>query len=159
MEILGINFTPSTNQSAVNSWTTVTNSIKAQARDVYCRELRLNKGIQYFHTYLLARAWFTAQVLPIPKDCKRQIGTAVNWFLCKGGIFKVPVSTLQRNKREGGWGLIDIGAKCRALLYHRIQTQQQTKESLTAGWLQKWGIKTPNRNHHKLRGYRKIWTT
>jgi hypothetical protein len=71
IEILGINFTPSTNQSAVKSWTTVTNSIKAQASDVYYRKLRLNKRIQYVHTYLLARAWFTAQLLPIPKDCER----------------------------------------------------------------------------------------
>jgi hypothetical protein len=41
--------------------------------------------IQYVHTYMLARAWFTAQVFPLPSNCERQINTTISWFSWRGG--------------------------------------------------------------------------
>jgi hypothetical protein len=50
----------------------------------------------------------------------------------------------------GGLNLIDIGAKCRSLLFHRIQEQQWNKTSFTAEWLQKWGIKLNDLNSPQI---------
>jgi hypothetical protein len=37
------------------------------------------------------------------------------------------ISTLQKPKRHGGWGLIDIKAKCQALLIGRMWTQTRKR--------------------------------
>ena len=42
------------------SWTKLIGDLRAQARNAYYRELCLAKRILYVHTYVLARAWFTA---------------------------------------------------------------------------------------------------
>jgi hypothetical protein len=108
MKILGIQFTNTTSQSALKSWTAVTDGTRAQARITYYKELSLYKMTQYVHTYLLARAWFTAQVFPLPNNCEQQINTAITRFLWRGGIFRVPFSTLQRRKKQGEWDLINV---------------------------------------------------
>jgi len=55
VKILGVHFTNTTSLSAVNSWSVVTDGLRAQAREAYYRELSLNKRIQFVHTYMLAR--------------------------------------------------------------------------------------------------------
>jgi len=47
----------------------------------------------------------------------------------------VPLSTLHPRKEHGGWGLIDIAAKSRALLLGRLRTEDQKEETITAAWL------------------------
>jgi hypothetical protein len=93
VKILGIQFTNTVRQSAQKSWSTLTDGIRAHAREAYSREINLHQRIQYVQNFLLARAWFTAQVFPLPKGCERQINTAVAWFLWRGEIFRVPLST------------------------------------------------------------------
>jgi len=56
MKTLGIHFTSTTSQSALNSWTVVTDELRAQARAACYIDLRLNKRIQFVHTCMLARA-------------------------------------------------------------------------------------------------------
>jgi hypothetical protein len=58
----------------------------------------------------------------------------------------VPMSTLQHNKRQGGWGIIDIGTKCQALIHHHLQTLHKIQESTTAVWSRKWKLHMPNHN-------------
>jgi hypothetical protein len=48
------------------SWTNVTNAVRAQARIAYARNLCLAHRVQYVQTYLLAKIWYLAQVLPTP---------------------------------------------------------------------------------------------
>jgi len=48
----------------------------------------------------------------------------ISWFLWKGEIFRVPLSSLQRPK-EGGWGLINPAAKCMALFMNRMRTMHE----------------------------------
>jgi hypothetical protein len=50
------------------------------------------------------------------------------------------VSTLQRPKKQGGWDIIDIAAKCRALLLSRMVLQSQSLGTVTASWLQTWNL-------------------
>jgi hypothetical protein len=103
VKILRVHFTSTTSQLAMNSWSVVTGGLRAQACEAYYRELSLNKRIQFVQTYMLARVWFTAQIFPMPLTCERQINTAITWFLWRGSIFRVPLSTIQRRKLQGGW--------------------------------------------------------
>ena len=54
--------------------------------------------------------------------------------------FRVPTSTLQRPKKQGGWGLIDIPAKCRDLLLSPMWLQSTRVGTATATWLRAWDL-------------------
>jgi hypothetical protein len=41
---------------------------------------------------------------------------------------------------NGGWDLVDVSAKSRALFLYRIQSQATRTGTLTAGWMKKWNI-------------------
>jgi hypothetical protein len=139
MKILGIYFTSTTDRTAELNWS-ITGQIKSQAREAYTRNLNIVKRIKYIHYYLLAKVWFRAQILPLTEEHRRQIETATTWYLWRGSVFRVPISTLQRSKQQGGWNLININTKCRALMYYRLTKQRQQDEIFTANWLRKWDL-------------------
>jgi hypothetical protein len=72
-------------------------------------------GYRYRGPGFDSSVWYLAQIFPIQEKHIRQINSAIAYFLWKGEIFRVPLSTLQREKKEGGWGLVDLAAKCRSL--------------------------------------------
>jgi len=47
-----------------------------------------------------------------PSDSIRQINAAISYFIWKGAIFKVPLSTLQKPEDNGGKALTNVTAKC-----------------------------------------------
>jgi hypothetical protein len=61
-------------------------------------------------------------------------------FQWKGDLFRVPFSTNQRSKREGGWDLINFLAKCRTLFITRTNKQFYNPESFTTQWMEKLHI-------------------
>jgi hypothetical protein len=63
LRILGIKVATTIHQSAINGWRTAISKIRAQTRDAYSLDLR----VLYVHNYLLAKAWYTAQILPPPQ--------------------------------------------------------------------------------------------
>jgi hypothetical protein len=132
LRILGIKMTTTIQQSAINNWRTEIGKIRDQARDAYSRTLRLDQGVLDVHNYLLAKAWYTAQILPPPSDCIRQLNTAMSWYLWQGDTFRVPLSTLYRRKEHWGLTLIHAEVKCRALLLYRLQTLSQNARTTTA---------------------------
>jgi hypothetical protein len=87
-----------------------------------------------------------AQVLPAPQMSIQQSTAAVTYFIWRGAIFRVPISTLQSRRTEGGWELMDIAAKCRALLLSRMHIQGACSGTIMAEWLHSWDLKgrTPN---------------
>jgi len=64
-------------------------------------------------------------------------------FIWKGEIFRVSISTLLAPKARGGWGLIDVYNKRKALLYCRMLYQSTRNETATATWLQEWNLQAP----------------
>ena len=115
------------------------------------------------HTFLFNRSSnqcglmvFNSGVVPVKatetlyKDFRieyvRQMNTAMSWFLWKGAIFKVPLSTLQRPKESGGRALIYIMAKCMTLFVLRMEKQGLRTDTFTADCLTKWRLhgRTPN---------------
>jgi hypothetical protein len=87
IKILGVQMHNTVSQSANNSWTAVTGKIRAQAREAYNRDLCLDQRIQYTDNFLLAKAWYTAQIFPAPEACVRQLNTAIAWYIWHGEIF------------------------------------------------------------------------
>ena len=138
--ILGLHITRTIQTSSLRSWTLTTAKIRAQAHEAYYRELSLDKWIQYVHSHLMARIWFLAKIYPTPEVCVRQLNSTIAWFLWRGDIFRVPLSTLQRRKEEGGWGLKHLTAKSHALLLNRLRTQRSRQGTVTTEWLREWGL-------------------
>jgi hypothetical protein len=131
IKVLGFTIQKSIARATRANWTRVTQLVRVQARKTYSRDLDLSQRIQFAHTYLMAKIWHTAQILPAPTDCIRQIVSVIGWFIWRGAIFRVPISTLQRRKDEGGWELTDIAAKCCALLITRLWAQSHSTNSIT----------------------------
>jgi len=148
-KILGLHITSTVNASARRCWDILTERIRAQASDAYTRELNLDGRIQYVHTYLMSKVWYLAQIFPPHEVNMRRLNTAITWFIWKGATFRIPLSTLQRSKDDGGWDMIHLKAKCLALLLHRTRIQSQDPETFTAAWLEKWNIteRSPNPPH------------
>jgi hypothetical protein len=81
IRILGVTFGKTTRMSADVSWVCVTSTIRTQAKDTYCRDLLLYQRIQNANVYLMAKAWFLAQILPSPKNTVRQVNSILSWCL------------------------------------------------------------------------------
>jgi len=81
MKIHAFYFTPSVRQTIQKNWAMVTGRIRGLALAAYYGELCLDKLILYVHTYILATAWYTAQILPMPETCVKQVNTATALYL------------------------------------------------------------------------------
>jgi CHAT domain-containing protein len=90
---------------------------------------------------LMARAWYLAQISPPPDECVRQLNSTSACFLWKGDLFRIPLSTLYRPKTEGGWDLINISTKFRALLLLRTSKQLSSQGTFTSQWMKKWKVR------------------
>jgi hypothetical protein len=151
LKILGMRFTTTIQRSALASWKQVTRRIKSLTRDAYYRELYLARRIIYVHCYVLGTAWYTAQIFPLPTECERQINAAIAWYLWRGEIFRVPISTLTRQKHQGGWDLVNLAAKSRALFLCRLTTNNECEGSFTKDWLRHWSLHKPTPNPPTIR--------
>ena len=58
VKILGVTFGSPMEATMKESWTRVTNAVRAQARTAYARNLCLPHRVQYVQTYLLAKIWY-----------------------------------------------------------------------------------------------------
>ena len=133
-EILSFQFTNIVNSAAMATWSSVTARLRAAVQDMYYRDLSVDMRIQYVHD------WVCNIDFPPPTDCIRQINTTISPFIWRGEISRVPLSTLQRGKTEGGWNLVHPWAKSIVLFMSRLQVQSQRFGSFTAGWLGYWNI-------------------
>jgi hypothetical protein len=125
IKVLGIHIQKNTHATAKQGWNKLTSRIRAQAQEKYQRAVDLDQRIRYVHEYLLARAWYMAQILLPPDENLRQINTTISWFLWKGEIFRFPLSILQRTKKEGGWGMIHPAEKCMAFFFSPCEGAKQ----------------------------------
>ena len=98
IKVLGILMRNTVKQSAMASWARLSTIGRAQTRRAYSTDLNTAQRIQYIQVYMLAKLWYTAQVLQPPSECLRQITSAITWYIWQGEIFRVPLSTLQRRK-------------------------------------------------------------
>ena len=64
----------------------------------------------------------------------------------KGQTFRFPISTLHKKKKNGGWDLINMKAKGRALFLHRMRTQSQRSGTVTLEWIRSWDLESQSNN-------------
>jgi hypothetical protein len=133
--ILGIIFWATIDQTTRDTWARIGGKVRMQAKKAYDRDPCLARRIQYVHICLLAKLWYTAQITPLARPYTQQLTAGVKWYIWKEAAFTVKLSTLQRPKRMGGMGLIDIAAKCRALLLCRMYLQGHNDRMFTAAWI------------------------
>jgi len=95
---------------------------------------------------LLAKIWYMAQIFPPSKTNTNRLTTVILWYIWQGMIFRVPKSTLQKSKEQGGWGLDNVAAKCKTLLLNRMWTQRNKTDTATASWLQTWNLNVSQAN-------------
>jgi hypothetical protein len=119
--ILGMTMRSTLRESSDTSWTNTIAKIRKQAQESYHRHLTFDKRVQFIHEYVYSRAWYMTQKYHPTKNSIRQINTTTSWFLCKGAIYRVPLSTLYRQKTRGGWGLVNFGAESYTLLLYRMR--------------------------------------
>ena len=94
-----------------------------------------------------------AQVLPAPRLCIQYITTAVTYFIWRGATFRVPIATLHSRRTDGGLELLDIAAKCRALLLSRMYVQGARPGSVMAACLRNWFLNKCLLNPPKAAAY------
>jgi len=76
-------------------WVRVTGKIRAQAKRAYTHGPCLATRMRYVNTFILSKIWYTAQIVPAP-NTYTQLTAAITWYIWRGTVFRVPVSTLQR---------------------------------------------------------------
>jgi hypothetical protein len=145
MKILGICFTSTVNQSARISWSQVTGGYNQWLMMPTIGNC-LDRRILHVHSYVLATAWYTAQIFLIPAECVRQINSATAWHLWRGEVFRVPMSTLLREKQHGGWDLVNIAAKSQILFFCCLHMLSNCDGMLTHDWLRSWTLHKPASN-------------
>jgi hypothetical protein len=143
MKILGITSSSTVEGSMHESWAQMTGKARAQAKNAYGRNLCLGQRVRYLHIFLSAKIWYTAQNFPAPVAYTQQMTTAIAWYIWQGATFRVPMSTLQRPKKQGGWALLDISVKCRELLLKSMWVQSTRERTSTATWLKAWDLAGP----------------
>jgi hypothetical protein len=121
-DILGFQFWSTVRQPVNATWSYLTWQVQSHAKDSYPRDLCLAHRITYVHVYLLARICVRCAGPSGTSTCIQQITSTMKFFIWKGATFRVPISTLQSYKAGGGWRLMDIHAKCRALLLSRMHS-------------------------------------
>jgi len=64
LRILSIKMATTIQESAIKIWGTEIGEKRNQARDTNGRTLNLDQIVLYIHNYLLAKTWYTAQIMP-----------------------------------------------------------------------------------------------
>jgi hypothetical protein len=139
--ILGFHTAKTVREAAEGSRRKTMGPIQAHAQGSHGRKMTLDRRILYVHTYLLACAWYIAQIYPPPESTVRQVNMMTVWFTWKGDIFRVPLTTLYRNKRDGEWELIDWASKCQTLFLYQTRHTRDRKGTITAEWFREWNLR------------------
>jgi hypothetical protein len=121
--ILEVTFWGTTRQAMDDTWARSAEKLRIQAKKPYDRDACLTHRMRYVNTHLLFKLWYIAQILPTLRTYTQQITGAIAWYIWKGAVFKVSITTLQRPKSMGGWEMTHTEAKCNALLLCRMYTQ------------------------------------
>jgi exonuclease III len=140
LRLLGTTIAPTTKLSGELSWKRATAAVKAKASRDYARCLSFDKRVSFIHEQLYAHIWFLAQTFPPPAGKLRELQMTSSRFLWEGEIFRLPLSTICRPKRAGGWDLVHVAAKCRSLFHLRTSHCRSRPMAFTNTWMAEWCI-------------------
>lgn len=88
--------------------------------------------VVFINNCVLSKAFYIAQVFPLPRMIARKIMSVVANFLWKGEIFRVDLQTATLDTKNGGLGLVDIRNKASALYLKRtVNMIRDNPDSIT----------------------------
>jgi hypothetical protein len=141
-KILGFQIKSTVWESVFTGWTKTTAIIRKQPQENYCRTMTLDMIIKYAHGACMV----CVTNLPPPDVCVRQLNTTISWFIWKGDIFRVPLSTLYQPKEVGGWDVTNFSAKSHAVLLYRMRQNMTKQGTITWAWFRTWGLSAKGTN-------------
>lgn len=121
IKILGIYFSNNVNQMVKENWVKITNQIRVILMSNKGRQLSIYQRAAFLNIYALSKAWYIAQILPIPVMVSRRIASLCGWFLWARLPCRVARATVTLAKSRGGLGIFDIWHKSNALLIQGIR--------------------------------------
>lgn len=130
---LGTVLTASSLKMTAVNWREVSRKINGALIDNYQRSLNQFDRIRLINSCVLSKAYYMAQILPIPKVIAASIMSKITNFIWKGEIFRVSVKTATLHPKNGGMGLVNIRCKATALYVKRTHDIiQKEPTSITA---------------------------
>jgi hypothetical protein len=101
-KMLGMSFGSSIETPTKVGWAPLIRAVRIQAGKYYVEKRCLDQRVQYVQQCLVAKLWYVSQFQPPFPNYTQQITSVCTWFIRKGTIFRVPATTLQRPKSQGG---------------------------------------------------------
>lgn len=120
IKILGIIFTNNLHQMIKINWCKITNAVRNVLMFNKNRDLTLVQRVYFINTYALSKAWYVAQLLPIPVMVSKRVASFCGWFLWAKSACRVARNTATLAKSKGGLALIDVWHKANALLINNV---------------------------------------
>ena len=150
MKILGITFSADTSITMATTWEEILNKMRGGVqRWISDRNWTMIGKIKILHTFILSQAWFVAQVLPCPQRIISEMERSASHYLFHDQVERIQLEQLCKKKEAGGLGLVNIGAKCQALLGHTASKKLRSGSQLMKYWLA-----IPLRNYIQMNGPR-----
>ena len=72
--------------------------------------------VRLLNKLILAKLWYVAQILPIQQQVVDQVHQSMSFFLFNDKVERISLEQLYAAKELGGLGLVNVQAKCQALL-------------------------------------------
>jgi hypothetical protein len=117
VKAFGVVFTPTHQETVVASWERVIAGIEKVLNMWQARRLpTLRQKAQALEVYGLSKAWYLAQILPLPKRLASRLQKAAGDFLWRGRLERLAYDELHVPLSEGGLKLSAIAERAQSLL-------------------------------------------
>lgn len=118
---------------AAQNWRRTINIVQGAIRANKWRSTNLIEKIRILDTYILSKAYYIAQVFPIPKMQARKIMQLQSRYVWENRIFRLNHSITTKSRQVGGLELTDISRKATALYIKRtIVTTNNEPQTVTS---------------------------
>ena len=85
---------------------TANREVRLEAKKAYDKDACIAHRMRYANICLLSKLWYIAQIFPAPRTYIQRITAEITWYIWKGVVFKVPITTLQSPKGMEGWEVV-----------------------------------------------------
>ena len=147
MKLLGIVFSPSIVDTYKNTWTNIIKNIRSTTQKwTKERNWPMTTKAKIINKFILSKLWYAGQILHCQQEIINTIEKTISHYMFHDQIERIKLEELYKPKEEGGLGLVNIGAKCQALL-----TRTSLKMVKTSPQMRYW-VGIPLRKHIDVKG-------
>ena len=117
MRILGIQLGQTMEATSNLTWKMVVAAVRGSIQKwVARRGLTMAARARIVNRLILGKLWYTAQLLPAPQAVIQDIEGSISFLLFQDKVERIKLEQLYADRSEGGLGLVNVQAKCQALL-------------------------------------------